>query len=321
MVLWKNLPSEMDAVVSTPRTATTAVLATLFLLVQLCDANNVYAKRGSSLELPCPCQSCSGTQEMSWYYAQQGKTVLLFRKFSNDHIKRFPNAWSWLEMLQNNSLQFHHVRDNDTGRYWCDMNHFYDLVVVTSNQQRMESYQADSVCYILSCLFPSKKYYRDVITWWEDRKQILDTDQMGRPSIFKGERASQLHICMKKEALEKSMKKQVKCSFARKTHITFKLTDNHHDLCTCSTLMPSFQGCRRTTTSASYFILLVTVPLEPESEEEDETELGHTEEQPEKQGEAVPGPLGLGTVASEGEGVQEDQAMEEDRAGSRAEEQ
>uniref|UniRef100_A0A8C6VKX5 Ig-like domain-containing protein n=1 Tax=Naja naja TaxID=35670 RepID=A0A8C6VKX5_NAJNA len=241
MVLWKTLPSEMDAVVSTQRTATTAVLATLFLLVQLCDANTVYANRGSSPELSCPCPSCSGTQEMSWYYAQNGKTVLLFRKFSNNHIKRFPIAWSWLEMLQNNSLQFHHVRDNDTGRYWCDMNHFYDLVVVTSNQQRMESYQADSVCYVLSCLFPSKKYYRDVITWWEGRKQILDADQMGRPSIFKGARASQLHICMKKEALEKSRKQEVKCRFTRKTEITFKLTDNHHDLCTCSTLMPSFQ--------------------------------------------------------------------------------
>ncbi|KAG8127715.1 hypothetical protein E2320_014606 [Naja naja] len=200
MVLWKTLPSEMDAVVSTQRTATTAVLATLFLLVQLCDANTVYANRGSSPELSCPCPSCSGTQEMSWYYAQNGKTVLLFRKFSNNHIKRFPIAWSWLEMLQNNSLQFHH--------------------------QRMESYQADSVCYVLSCLFPSKKYYRDVITWWEGRKQILDADQMGRPSIFKGARASQLHICMKKEALEKSRKQEVKCRFTRKTEITFKYSDS-----------------------------------------------------------------------------------------------
>ncbi|XP_070789518.1 lymphocyte antigen 6 complex locus protein G6f [Pituophis catenifer annectens] len=240
MVLWKNLFSEMDAVVPTPRTAT-AVLATLFLLLQLCDANFVYTERGSSLELPCPCPSCSGSKEISWYCVQQHQTVLLFRKFSNNRIQRFPVAWSWLEMLQNNSLQFRHVKDNDTGRYWCDMKHFYDLVVVRSSQQRLESYQADSMCYILSCLFPSKEFYREVITWWEGGKQILDADQIGRPSIFKGKRASQLHICVKKKTLEKTMKKHVQCRFAQKTEITFKLTDNHHDHCTCSTLMPSFQ--------------------------------------------------------------------------------
>ncbi|XP_070593903.1 lymphocyte antigen 6 complex locus protein G6f [Erythrolamprus reginae] len=239
MVLWKNLSSEMDSVVPPPRTAT-AILATLFLLVQLCDANTVYAERGSSPELPCPCPSCFGTNEMSWYCVQQGQTALLFRKFSNNYIQRYSVAWSRLEMLHNNSLQFHHVRENDTGRYWCDLNHFYDLVVVRSNQQRLESYKADSVCFILSCLFPSKEYYREVITWWEGGKQILDADQVGRPSIFKGKRASQLHICMKKKSLEKSTKKQVQCRFARKTEITFKLMDNHHDPCTCSTLMPSF---------------------------------------------------------------------------------
>ncbi|XP_032067998.1 lymphocyte antigen 6 complex locus protein G6f-like [Thamnophis elegans] len=250
MVLRKNLSSEMDAGVPTSRTAK-AILATFFLLVQLCDANTVYAERGSSPELPCPCPSCSDPTLMSWYCVQQGQTALLFRKLPNNQINRFPAAWSRLKMLQNNSLQFHDVRDNDTGRYWCDMNHFYDLVVVRSSQQRLESYQTDSTCYILSCLFPSKEFYREVVTWWEGGKQILDVDQMGRPSIFKGKRASQLHICMKKEALEKTPKKHVKCRFARKTEITFKLMDNHHDRCTCSTLMPSLQDTRTVKNSLS----------------------------------------------------------------------
>ncbi|KAM3847541.1 uncharacterized protein M6D78_004350 [Vipera latastei] len=240
MVLWKNLPSEMDAGVPTPRMAT-AVLATLFLLVQLSDANNVYAEQGSSPELPCPCPSCSGTEEISWYCVQHDKTTVLFRKLSNGHIKRFPVAWSRLEMLQNNSLRFHHVGDSDMGRYWCDMNHFYDLLVVTSSQQRLEPYQPNSLCYILSCFSRSKEFYTDVITWWEGGKQIQDADQMGRPSVFKGKRASQLHICLKKEALEKTRKKHIKCRFAEKTEITFKLTSNHPDYCTCSTLMPSVQ--------------------------------------------------------------------------------
>ncbi|XP_063148856.1 lymphocyte antigen 6 complex locus protein G6f-like [Candoia aspera] len=241
MFPWKNLPSEMDAGARTPRAAT-AALATLFLLVQLCDANTVYAEKGSSPELLCPCPSCSGTQKVSWYFVQQRKTTALFHKFSNSSIERCPVAWSRLVMLQNNSLLFNHVVDNDTGRYWCNLNHFYDLVVVTGSQQKLEPNQANSVCYVLSCFFPPKEVYRDVITWWEGRKQILEGDQMGRSSIFKGKKASQLHICLKKEALKKNKERHVKCRFAQKTEIMFRLTDNDHDFCSCSTLLPSSQG-------------------------------------------------------------------------------
>ncbi|KAM6472717.1 lymphocyte antigen 6 complex locus protein G6f-like isoform 1-T2 [Liasis olivaceus] len=240
MFLWKSLSSEMDAGARTPR-AVAAVLATLFLLVQLCDANTMYAEKGSSPELPCPCPFCSGTQKISWYFVQQGQTTLLFSKFSNSNIKRWPVAWSQLEMLQNNSLRFNHVMDNDTGRYWCDMNNFYDLVVVTGSKQMLEPIQAHSVCYVLTCLFPTNELYRDVITWWEGRKQILEGDQMGRSSIFKGKRASLLHICWKKEALKKNKERHVKCRFSLRTEIMFRLTNND-DFCTCSTSQPSFQG-------------------------------------------------------------------------------
>ncbi|XP_061478096.1 lymphocyte antigen 6 complex locus protein G6f [Rhineura floridana] len=216
---------------SGPQSVTTALgaLAAVVFSLRLGDAEIMYAEKGSSPELPCPHLSYSGDHwEVSWwYFDRQGSTTLLFRHLENSPITCLPAAWDHLRMLRNYSLQFSNVTDNDTGRYWCESNNYYDLVVVTGTKQMLESPQANIMCYVLSCSVSSKELDRDVVSWWEGEKPLQEEDKKGGYSIFKGHRASQLHICLKKG--KKTKEKKVKCCFAKKMEITFSLTGTAKD--------------------------------------------------------------------------------------------
>lgn len=65
---------------------------------------------------------------------------------------------------------------------------------------------------------------RDVVSWWEGAKQLEKEEEKGGYSIFRGQKASQLHLCLKKEHKER----RVKCRFDQQVEINFSLTE--HDL-------------------------------------------------------------------------------------------
>ncbi|XP_077187280.1 lymphocyte antigen 6 complex locus protein G6f isoform X2 [Paroedura picta] len=220
-------------------------LAVLFSSLQLCAANSVYAEKGSSVELPCPCPRCpEQSKEMNWYFDQKNTAVLLFRKVQQDSAERQPAAWDRLEMLPDYSLAFSNVTDSDTGRYWCDPNNYFDLVVVTGTKLTMESRRADRVCYILSCSVSDKNIQHSVVRWWEGARKLQDEEKKGGASIFKGGRASQLHLCVRKETTGdqkglRTKERRVKCSFADHLEITFNLTGAVKD---CLSVCPNATG-------------------------------------------------------------------------------
>nr|XP_056723194.1 lymphocyte antigen 6 complex locus protein G6f [Euleptes europaea] len=230
-----------------PRSFVTAAgaLAVFFLSLQLCVAKIVYAEKDSSVELPCPCPHCpEQRREMNWYFDQKGTAALLFRKAQRDGVERYPAAWDRLEMLPNYSLHFSNVTDNDTGRYWCELQNYYDLIIVTGTRQTVESRRADRVCYILSCSVSVEKIQHTVVRWWEGKKELQDEEKRG-VSLFKGERASQLHICLKKETAgdregTRSKERRVKCSFDDQMEITFSMTGAVKD---CLSVCPNTTRC------------------------------------------------------------------------------
>ncbi|XP_053144268.1 lymphocyte antigen 6 complex locus protein G6f isoform X2 [Hemicordylus capensis] len=196
-----------------------------------------YAEKGSSTELPCPCPPCSeqGKEVSWWYYDSYNGTKKLFLKKAGKKVWRGPDAWSRLEMLQNYSLHFHNVTDSDTGRYWCEQlqQKYYDLVVVTGTKQVIEIHGADIVCYLLSCFVPVKTSVPGKASWWEGKEKLLERDEKGGYNIFKVERASLFHICLKKEVSRdeerrRTSERRVKCCF-EKMEITFSLTGTAKD--------------------------------------------------------------------------------------------
>ncbi|XP_060095112.1 lymphocyte antigen 6 complex locus protein G6f [Heteronotia binoei] len=239
-----SLASKMCGVLRSFMT-TICALAILSLLLQLCVAKTVYAEKGSSVELPCPCPQCAEQRrEMNWYFDQKGTAILLFRKVQRDSVERQLAAWARLEMLPNYSLHFSNVMDSDTGRYWCEAHNYYDLVVVTGTKQTVESRRADSVCYILSCSVSVENIQHSVVKWWEGKKELQD-EEKGGTSIFKGKRTSQLHICVRKETAgdwegPRTKKRKVKCSFADHLGITFNLTGAAKD---CVLACPNTTRC------------------------------------------------------------------------------
>ncbi|XP_054834397.1 uncharacterized protein LOC129329026 [Eublepharis macularius] len=224
-------------------TTSFCALAALFLSLQLCVAKSIYAEKGSSVELLCPCSHCS--EEVNWYFNWKGTTTQLFCK-KKGKVKRYPSAWDRLEMLPNNSLRISNVADNDTWRYWCEPSYYYDLVVVTGTKQTVESKRADSVCYILSCSVSSDENLRhSEVKWWEGKKELPDGEKKGGVGIFKGKWASQLHICLKKETAGnrermKTKERTVKCTFADQMGITFNLTGVTKD---CLSVCPNTTQC------------------------------------------------------------------------------
>ncbi|XP_015276060.1 PREDICTED: lymphocyte antigen 6 complex locus protein G6f [Gekko japonicus] len=213
-----------------PRSFMTALctLAVLFLSLQRCVAKIVYAEKDSPVELPCPCPHCPEQhREMNWYFDLEGIATPLFRKGQHNSVERLPAAWPRLEMLANYSLHLSSVMDSDTGRYWCEQSNYYDLVVVTGTKQTVESRRADSVCYILSCSVSVENIQHSVVRWWEGKKELQGEEKKGGVSVFKGERTSQLHICVKKETAEEGTRpkeRRVKCAFADHLGIAFNLT-------------------------------------------------------------------------------------------------
>ncbi|XP_048348033.1 lymphocyte antigen 6 complex locus protein G6f isoform X2 [Sphaerodactylus townsendi] len=226
-----------------PKNFVTAVraLAIVSLSLRLCVAKVVYAEKGSSVDLPCPCLHCpEQNREMNWYFDQKGAATLLFRKAQHSRVERHPAAWDRLEMLPNYSLRFSNVSDNDTCRYWCEQNNYYDLVVVTGMKQRVESWRTGSVCYILSCSVSAKNIQHSVVSWWEGKKELRDEEERGT-GIFKGAKTSQLYICLKKgtagDREETGIKeRRVKCSFDDQLEVTFSLTGAAKD---CLSVCPN----------------------------------------------------------------------------------
>ncbi|XP_008119920.1 lymphocyte antigen 6 complex locus protein G6f isoform X1 [Anolis carolinensis] len=236
----KEFPVKMSKSVSqsSPGVAV-SVLVAIVLCCKVCVGETIYAEKGSSPELPCPCPSCSGdlTRAVSWYFDHQGHTTPLFQKLESSHvIKRLPSSWDRLEVLQNYALRFRNLTDNDTGRYWCELGNYYDLLVVTGRKLILESNETNTTCYVLSCSISGKKLLRDVGTWWEGGEQIQQEDKEERHSVFRGQRATQLHICLEKETKER----KVKCQFPLKTEIIFTLTVNEEAL--ASRLLPISQA-------------------------------------------------------------------------------
>ncbi|KAJ7317316.1 hypothetical protein JRQ81_003478 [Phrynocephalus forsythii] len=196
-------------------------IGAIFLSLRFCHAEIIYAQKGSSPQLPCPCSTCSEEHGMvTWYFHHQKKTTFLLRK-AEKRIVRFPAAWDRLQLLQNYSLLFVNVTDNETGRYWCESGSYYDLVIVTGRRQTLDSCQAKTACYVLSCSVSEQEIRgEDVVSWWEGGKQLQKEDEKGGYSIFKGKRVSQLHICLKKKPRER----RVKCRFGQQVEINFNLT-------------------------------------------------------------------------------------------------
>uniref|UniRef100_A0ACB8EG02 Uncharacterized protein n=1 Tax=Sphaerodactylus townsendi TaxID=933632 RepID=A0ACB8EG02_9SAUR len=139
----------MSEMCGIPKNFVTAVraLAIVSLSLRLCVAKVVYAEKGSSVDLPCPCLHCpEQNREMNWYFDQKGAATLLFRKAQHSRVERHPAAWDRLEMLPNYSLRFSNVSDNDTCRYWCEQNNYYDLVVVTGKVEMLGITSAPGWC-------------------------------------------------------------------------------------------------------------------------------------------------------------------------------
>ncbi|XP_066469184.1 lymphocyte antigen 6 complex locus protein G6f [Tiliqua scincoides] len=226
--------------------AAVCALASFFLPFRLCAAETVYAEKQSSIELPCSCPSCSGEhREVNWLFYRDGNTTTIFHKVTHS---RLPAALGHLAMLQNHSLCINNVTDNDTGRYWCEQM-YYDLVVVTGSKRMMESGRADVACYALSCSVSIKELVWDVASWWEGGKKLKEEDEKREYSIFKGKRASQLHICLTKDQGKESKKegrrtreRKVKCRFGKRMEITFGLTGNEQDPWKCHALLVFCQG-------------------------------------------------------------------------------
>ncbi|XP_032997832.1 lymphocyte antigen 6 complex locus protein G6f [Lacerta agilis] len=234
----RHLPSKMDG---GPQNFKAVLAAVAAIFLQLGGAELIYAEKGSSPELPCPCPYCSSEHgEVSWYLDQQSRPTLLFSKRENGPVSRLPEAWDRLRVLPNYSLQFSNVTDSDHGRYWCSSGNYYDLVVTTGTKWMLESRRSDLVCYVLSCSFTREESGIDV-SWWEGKKALREQGEKERDySIFKGHRASQLHICLRegKETKERRMK----CSFAEKQEITFRLTGRGQDSCGCCGWLPFPRG-------------------------------------------------------------------------------
>ncbi|XP_062979581.1 lymphocyte antigen 6 complex locus protein G6f [Elgaria multicarinata webbii] len=223
--------------------AAVGALATVFLCLRLCGAEIVYAEKGSSHELPCPCPSCSGEpRTVSWHSVHRGKTIDLFSKLKNNRINRLSAGWDHLSMLPNYSLHFNNVTDNDTGRYWCDVNNYYDLVVVTGIKRMLESRRAGTVCYVLSCSVSVKELNQNVASWWEGKDQLQKENERAGYTTFIGHRASQLHICLQKEASEREARERtMKCRFGQ-MEITFNLTGKEQEFCIGGSLLPFPHG-------------------------------------------------------------------------------
>ncbi|XP_042305184.1 lymphocyte antigen 6 complex locus protein G6f-like [Sceloporus undulatus] len=227
--------------------AAVAILVAVFFFWGVCDGEEIYAEKGSSPELPCPCSSCSGelTRELYWYFEHQGSATPLFYKKKNSHvIKRLPASWDRLDVLQSYALRFRNLTDSDTGRYWCEMGNYYDLVVVTGRKLILESSEANTICYVLSCSISGNELLRDVGSWWEAGKLLQEEQKEGGYSIFRGQRATQLHICLKKVTSRAETKeRRVTCQFTQKTEITFTLNVHEQDFCLASHLLPISQDC------------------------------------------------------------------------------
>ncbi|XP_053235322.1 lymphocyte antigen 6 complex locus protein G6f [Podarcis raffonei] len=224
----KHLPSKMDGA---PRNFKVALAALAAIFLRLGGAELIYAEKGSSPELPCPGEH----GEVSWYLQQSGPT-LLFSKRGNGPVTRLPEAWDRLRVLQNYSLQFSNVTDSDHGRYWCSSVNYYDLVVTTGTKQMLESRLSDLVCYVLSCSVSSKELGNNVVSWWEGKKALQQGEKERDYSIFKGHRASQLHICLREG--KETKERRLKCSFAEKQEIAFHLTGREQDSCGCCGWLP-----------------------------------------------------------------------------------
>ncbi|KAL8213072.1 UNVERIFIED_CONTAM: hypothetical protein K2H54_060554 [Gekko kuhli] len=182
---------------------------------------------------------------MNWYFDLKGVATPLFRRVQRDSVERLPAAWPRLEMLANYSLHFSSVMDSDTGRYWCEQNNYYDLVVVTGTKQMVVSRRADSVCYILSCSVSVENIQHSVVRWWEGKKELQGEEKKGGIGVFRGERTSQLHICVKKETAgdQEGMRpreRRVKCAFADHLGITFSVTGVAKD---CLLMCPNTTQC------------------------------------------------------------------------------
>uniref|UniRef100_A0A6J0VCF9 Lymphocyte antigen 6 complex locus protein G6f n=1 Tax=Pogona vitticeps TaxID=103695 RepID=A0A6J0VCF9_9SAUR len=216
-----------------------AFIGGIFLSLRFCHAEIIYAQKGSSPQLPCLCPTCSGEHEMvTWYFHHQEKTTFLLRKKEN-HIERSLAAWDRLELLHNYSLLLINVTDNETGRYWCESGNYYDLVIVTGKRQMLESCQAETACYVLSCSVSERELRGvDVVSWWEGGKQLQKEDEKRGYHIFTGQRASQLHMCLKKKPRDR----RLKCRFDRQAEINFNLTAQGQHFCIYNSVQTFPQG-------------------------------------------------------------------------------